>query len=224
MRTLDGIERALTNEMCVIADATRAVAIAGVMGGGDSEIRSSSRNILLESAWFDPISIRRTSKALGLRTEASVRFERGADMEMAETASRRCAELIQQLGGGEILMGVVDVYPGRAEAPVIELTRKEFLRVIGADVPDAEIEAILVRAWLRAGAFGCVARQRGLARSRMEVQGGRPGAATWRARWTSSKKSREFTALTNFPRACPRQSFPPRALNPPKPTTACAKF
>jgi len=143
MRTLDGIERTLTNEMCVIADATRAVGIAGVMGGGDTEIRLASRNILLEAAYFDPISIRRTSKALGLRTEASVRFERGADMEMAETASRRCAELIQQLGGGEILSGVVDVYPGRAEAPAIELTRKEFLRVMGADVPDAKIEAIL---------------------------------------------------------------------------------
>jgi phenylalanyl-tRNA synthetase beta chain len=143
MRTLDGIERALTNEMCVIADAARAVAIAGVMGGGDSEIRSASRNILLESAWFDPISIRRTSKALGLRTEASMRFERGADMEMAETASRRCAELIQQVGGGEVLAGVVDVYPGRSEAPLIELTRKEFLRVMGADVPDAQIESIL---------------------------------------------------------------------------------
>src|ERR1700687_4846442 len=143
MRTLDGIERALTNEMCVIADATRAVAIAGVMGGGDSEIRSASRNILLESAWFDPISIRRTSKALGLRTEASMRFERGADMEMAETASRRCAELIQQLGGGEVLSGVVDVYPGRATPLGIELTRKELLRVMGADVPDADVEAIL---------------------------------------------------------------------------------
>jgi phenylalanyl-tRNA synthetase beta chain len=143
MRTLDGIERALTNEMCVIADATRAVAIAGVMGGGDTEIRSASRNILLESAWFDPISIRRTSKALGLRTEASMRFERGADMEMTEAASRRCAELIQQIGGGEVLAGAVDVYPGRAEAPLIELTRMEFLRVMGADVPDAEIEAIL---------------------------------------------------------------------------------
>jgi phenylalanyl-tRNA synthetase beta chain len=143
MCTLDGIERALTSEMCVIADAARAVAIAGVMGGGDSEIRLASRNILLESAWFDPISIRRTSKALGLRTEASMRFERGADVEMSETASRRCAELIQQLGGGEVLAGVVDIYPGRAEAPAIELTRKEFLRVMGADVPDAEIEAIL---------------------------------------------------------------------------------
>ncbi len=143
MRTLDGIERALTNEMCVIADAAHAVAIAGVMGGAESEIRSTSRNLLIESAWFDPISIRRTSKALGLRTEASMRFERGADMEMAETASQRCAELIQQLGGGEIFAGVVDLYPGRSEAPVIELTRAEFLRVMGADVPDAEIESIL---------------------------------------------------------------------------------
>src|SRR5580692_852070 len=143
MRTLDGIERALTSDMCVIADAARAVAIAGVMGGADTEIRLASRNILLESAWFDPISIRRTSKALGLRTEASMRFDRGADMEMAETASRRGAELIQQIAGGEVLAGVVDVYPGRTEPPQIELTRKEFLRLMGADVPDGEIEAIL---------------------------------------------------------------------------------
>ncbi len=143
MRTLDGVERTLTSEMCVIADATHPLAIAGVMGGADSEIRFASKNILLESASFDPISIRRTSKLLGLRTEASMRFERGADMEMAETASRRCAELIQQLGGGEILAGVVDVYPGRTEAPTSILTRQEFLRVMGADVPDAEIEAIL---------------------------------------------------------------------------------
>jgi phenylalanyl-tRNA synthetase beta chain len=143
IRTLDGVERALTTEMCVIADASRAVAIAGVMGGAETEIRSATRNILLESAHFDPISIRRTSKALGLRTEASMRFERGADPEMAEVASRRCAELIQQVGGGEVLASDVDVYPGRTGPPAIELTRKEFLRVIGADVPDADIEAIL---------------------------------------------------------------------------------
>jgi phenylalanyl-tRNA synthetase beta chain len=143
MRTLDGIERTLTSEMCVIADAAHPLAIAGVMGGADSEIRSTSRNILLESASFDPISIRRTSKILGLRTEASMRFERGADLEMVETASRRCAELIQQLGGGEVLAGLVDVYPGRSEAPTIDLTRQEFLRVMGADVPDAKIETIL---------------------------------------------------------------------------------
>src|ERR1017187_6449085 len=143
MRTLDGIERALTPDMCVIADASRAVAIAGVMGGADSEIRATTRTILLESACFDAISIRRTSKALGLRTEASMRFERGADLEMAELGSRRCAELIQKLAGGEALAGTVDIYPARALAPAMELTRKELLRVMGADVPDAEIEAIL---------------------------------------------------------------------------------
>jgi phenylalanyl-tRNA synthetase beta chain len=143
IRTLDGLERTLTSEMCVIADASQAVAIAGVMGGAESEIRTASRNILLESARFDPVSIRRTSKALGLRTEASIRFERGADPEMAELASRRCAELIQQVSGGEVLAGAIDVYPGRSAAAVIELTRKEFLRVMGADVPGADIEAIL---------------------------------------------------------------------------------
>jgi phenylalanyl-tRNA synthetase beta chain len=143
MRTLDGVERTLAAEMCVIADAAHAVAIAGIMGGADSEIRSTSKNILLESACFDPISIRRASKLLGLRSEASMRFERGADMEMAETASRRCAELIQQVAGGELLAGAVDIYPGRSEAPTIILTRQEFLRVMGADVPYGEIETIL---------------------------------------------------------------------------------
>jgi phenylalanyl-tRNA synthetase beta chain len=143
IRTLDGAERTLAKDMCVIADASRAVAIAGVMGGAESEIGFGSRNILIESAWFDPISVRRTSKALGLRTEASYRFERGADPEMAETASRRAAELIQQLAGGEILEGVVDVYPSREEPLSIELSRKELLRVMGADVPDRDVEEIL---------------------------------------------------------------------------------
>lgn len=143
IRTLDGAERTLAKEMCVIADATRAIAIGGVMGGADSEIGFSSRTILLESAWFDPISVRGTSKALGLRTEASYRFERGADQEMVEVGSRRAAELIQQLGGGEILAGVVDVYPRRAAPIAIELSRRELLRVIGADIPDRDIEEIL---------------------------------------------------------------------------------
>src|SRR5258708_714291 len=113
------------------------------MGGGETEIQSTTRTILLESAWFDPISIRRTSKALGLRTEASMRFERGADLEWADRASRRCAELIQKLTGCEVLAGAVDIHPARTPALEIELTRKELLRVMGADVPSAEIEAIL---------------------------------------------------------------------------------
>jgi phenylalanyl-tRNA synthetase beta chain len=143
IRTLDGMERKLEKDICVVADATRAVGIGGVMGGADTEINFSTRDILIECAWFDPIAVRRTSKALGLRTEASYRFERGADLEMAELASRRAAELIQQLGGGEILAGVVDVYPRREPPRKIELSRKELLRVMGADVPDRDIEDIL---------------------------------------------------------------------------------
>src|SRR5580700_6018263 len=143
IRTLDGIERALSPDICVIADAARAVGIGGIMGGAETEIGFATRNVLLEAAWFDPISIRRSSKALGLRTEASTRFERGADPEMAELASRRCAALIRELAGGEALAGVVDVYPARREPFALELSRKEMLRVMGADVPDREIEAIL---------------------------------------------------------------------------------
>jgi phenylalanyl-tRNA synthetase beta chain len=129
--------------MCVIADATHAVAIAGVMGGTESEVGSSSKNILIESAWFDPVSVRRTSKALGLRTEASYRFERGADPEMAELASRRAAELIERLAGGEILSGAVDAYRKQEPAQKIEMSHKELLRVMGADIPDRDIEEIL---------------------------------------------------------------------------------
>jgi phenylalanyl-tRNA synthetase beta chain len=143
LRTLDGAERSLTKDMCVIADATRAIGIGGVMGGADTEISFSSRNILLESAWFDPISVRRSAKALVLRTEASYRFERGVDPEMAELASRRAAELIQQLAGGELLAGIVDVYPSREAEKKIQLARKEILRVMGADVPDRDVEDIL---------------------------------------------------------------------------------
>jgi phenylalanyl-tRNA synthetase beta chain len=143
IRTLDGEDRKLGADMCVIADGARAVAIGGVMGGQDSEIGFASKNILLEAAWFDPIPIRRTSKTLGLRTEASTRFERGADPEMAELASRRCAELIQKVAGGEVLAGVVDVYPRKPQPGVLLLSRHELLRVMGGDVSDAEIEAIL---------------------------------------------------------------------------------
>src|SRR5271170_6102064 len=84
IRTLDGIERTLTKAMCAVCDATHAVGIGGVMGGAETEIGFSTRNVLIECAWFDPVAIRRASKALGLRTEASYRFERGADPEMAE--------------------------------------------------------------------------------------------------------------------------------------------
>src|SRR6266581_6612091 len=111
MKTLDGIERALSPNVCMVTDPKRPVGIGGIMGGGETEIRSSTKNVLLECAWFDPIAVRKATKFLKLHTEASLRFGRGADPEMAELASRRCAEVMQQVSGGQILAGVVDVYP-----------------------------------------------------------------------------------------------------------------
>ena len=110
LKTLDGIDRVLTADVCVIADATRALGIGGVMGGQDSEIGFSTHNILLEAAWFDAIAVRRASKILGLRSEASTRFERGSDPEMAELASRRCA-VNSATCWRQVVAGVVDVYP-----------------------------------------------------------------------------------------------------------------
>jgi phenylalanyl-tRNA synthetase beta chain len=145
LRTLDGIERSLDPGICMICDGdgSRAVGIGGIMGGGETEISFSTKNVLIECAWFDPIAIRRATRILKLHTEASTRFGRGADPEMAEFASRRCAELILQLAGGELLSGVVDVYPGKRTPKKILLTRAELLRVMGADVPDKQIESSL---------------------------------------------------------------------------------
>src|SRR6201993_5211851 len=146
MRTLDGIERQFDSNLCMISDGdgSRPIGIGGIMGGAETEISFSTKNVLIECAWFEPVAIRRAARFLKLHTEASTRFGRGADPEMAELASRRCAELILQLAGGELLSGVVDVYPGKRAAKKITLTRAELLRVMGADVPDREVEAILV--------------------------------------------------------------------------------
>ena len=205
IRTLDGVERTLSPEICVIADAARAVGIGGIMGGAETEIGFSTRNVLLESAWFDPVSIRRSSKALGLRTEASTRFERGADPEMAELASRRCAALICELAGGEALAGVVDVYPARREPLPLDLSRKELLRVMGASVPDAEIEAIL-------GALGFAPR-------RADKTSGSPDSplATWRCRQPSWRQdvTREVDLIEEVARHYGLDKFPPR-LHPAK--------
>ena len=200
IRTLDGAERALTKDMCVVADAGRAVGIGGVMGGAETEISFSTRNVLIECAWFDPVSIRRTSKALGLRSEASYRFERGADPAMAELASQRAAELIQQVAGGELLAGVVDVYPHRAPKQKIELSRQELLRVMGADVPDRDIEAIL-----SALGFHPV---------RVDVNRGSDGsiAAVWECRQVSWRQdvTRSIDLIEEVARHYGYDKFPPR--------------
>jgi phenylalanyl-tRNA synthetase beta chain len=145
IRTLDGLERTLDSSLSVVydGDGSRAVGIAGIMGGADTEISFSTKNILIECAWFEPIAVRKAARSLKIHTEASTRFGRGVDPETAEFASRRAAELILQLAGGELLAGVVDVYPGKRVPKKIHLTRTEFLRIMGTDVPDKEIEAIL---------------------------------------------------------------------------------
>jgi phenylalanyl-tRNA synthetase beta chain len=143
LRTLDGVNRTLASSDLVIADSTRPVALAGVMGGEESEISDDTHTILLESAWFDPVSIRRTSKSQGLHTEASHRFERGADIEMAPEALDRAALLIAQFAGGEILRGIIDVYPVRRQRTYIELRRREIHRILGVEVPWEEVERVL---------------------------------------------------------------------------------
>ena len=115
--TLDGIERELVPEDVVIADAERAVALAGIMGGADSESRPDTTEVLLESAFFDPMRVRRTARRLGLSTEASHRFERGADRAMARVAADLAAELIVRLAGGEVAAGVPGLLAGASCPP-----------------------------------------------------------------------------------------------------------
>ncbi|MCA1592427.1 MAG: phenylalanine--tRNA ligase subunit beta, partial [Acidobacteria bacterium] len=143
IKTLDGVVRELDEEMLVIADASRAVAIAGVMGGEETEISDATRDVLIESAYFNPASVRRTSKALGLQTEASYRFERGTDYEGVRRAQDRCVALICELAGGTATEDAVDVYPQRIEAPVVALRPRRVEALTGVSVPIGECVRIL---------------------------------------------------------------------------------
>jgi phenylalanyl-tRNA synthetase beta chain len=149
MTTLDGIERNLDSSMLMIADAERSIAVAGVMGGAETEISPTTTGVLLESANFNPLSIRKTSRALGLSTEASYRFERGADITMASFACDRAAALIQGFAGGQIYRDVIDVYPGRKHAGVTKLRRQRIQSFLGAPVDDAIVEGIFQRLGFR---------------------------------------------------------------------------
>ena len=149
LETLNGEKRELDPSMLVIADSNRAVAMAGVMGGMDTEISSSTTNVLLESAWFDPMATRKTARALNLSTEASYRFERGADIEMALHACDRAAKWIHELAGGKVYRGVIDVYPGQREASKATLRRRRILEYLGMEVADEEVVRIFGRLGLR---------------------------------------------------------------------------
>jgi len=210
MRTLDGVERQLApdkdrqfaSNLCLISDGdgSRPVGIGGIMGGAETEISFSTKNVLIECAWFEPVAIRRAARFLKLYTEASTRFGRGADPEMAEIASRRAAELIVQLADGELLSGVVDVYPGKRAAKKIRVTRAEILRVMGADVPDKQIEASL-------GALG-------FAPVRIDHNRGAEGSllAAWECTQPSwrAEVEREIDLIEEIARIYGLDKFPPR--------------
>src|SRR5690242_4466240 len=202
IRTLDGVEREFAPGICMISDGdgSRAIGIGGIMGGAETEISFSTKNVLIECAWFGPVAIRRAARFLKLHTEASTRFGRGADPEMAELASRRCAELILQLAGGELLSGVVDVYPGKRAAKKIQITRKELLRVMGADVPDKQIEASLSAL--------------GFAPVRVDQNRGAEGSllAAWECTQPSwrAEVEREIDLIEEIARIYGLDKFPPR--------------
>jgi phenylalanyl-tRNA synthetase beta chain len=143
MKTLDGQERALGPEMALVCDPERAVGIGGVMGGADSEVTASTTNVLLEAAYWDPGSIRRTSRALGLSTDAAYRFERGGDVEAPPDVLARAAQLMADLGGGTVARGVLDAYPEPRPLRRLALRLSRVERVIGVSPPREETVRIL---------------------------------------------------------------------------------
>lgn len=145
LTTIDGTERKLASDMLVIADAEKPVALAGVMGGLDSEISDQTVDMLLESAYFHPPGVRKTSKALGMHTEASHRFERGADPEGVIPAINRAAQLIAELAGGEVAAGIIDVYPGKREPAQVKLRPERVNFVLGTQISSDEMVDILTR-------------------------------------------------------------------------------
>ena len=143
LKTLDGVERKLTPEDLVIADAVKPVALAGVMGGFDTMITGKTRNILIEAAWFDPATIRKSSRRHGLHTDASHRFERGADFEATTKACDRVAVLILESAGGKLAGGAIDAVARQVDLAPVALHLSEVHRILGEKLETNEIFRIL---------------------------------------------------------------------------------
>lgn len=144
LKTLDGVERKLGEEMLVIADAARPVAVAGVMGGEETEISAQTRDVLIESAYFNPESVRRTSRSLNLRTEASARFERGVDYEGVMRALDRCVSLIVEMAGGTPDAQTIDVYPREIGGQAVGLRPARVGQLTGLkDISTEQVRRIL---------------------------------------------------------------------------------
>jgi len=138
--------------MCVIADAERPVALGGVMGGAESEVSATTTDVLVESAAFDPLSIRTTARKLALRSDSSYRFERGVDVENADWVSRRCCELILEICGGELMSGAIDVAAPRKPREPITLRAAQIRRIVGIEIPADEVLRIILALGLKEAA------------------------------------------------------------------------
>lgn len=148
--TLDAKEHTLATENLLISDEQKAIGLAGVMGGQNTEINAATVDVLIESAYFAPTNIRRTSKTLGLRTDASYRFERGADINACDFASRRCAQLILQTAGGTLAAGVVEACPESPKAKEITLRHAKTGALLGIEIPAETQVSMLVSLGLTA--------------------------------------------------------------------------
>lgn len=154
MKAIDHREYTLEETMCVIADAERASAVAGVMGGAESEVSESTRDLVIEAAVFTPLSVRRTARALKLHSPSSYRFERRVDPAGVDWASRRVCQLIVEWAGGEVAPGVIDTAPKVSPRSPVVLREGQLERILGVRIEPAEVERILL-------ALGCVASQDG---------------------------------------------------------------
>jgi phenylalanyl-tRNA synthetase beta chain len=149
MVTLDGIKRDISEEILVIADKNRPIALAGVMGGEETEIDDTTKTILIESANFSGPNIRKTSRKLGLRSEASMRFEKGIDPNICNIAADRACQLIEDLGIGTVLKGNIDVYVNKANEKIIRFSHDRMNRTLGTDISQEEVIQILERLDIR---------------------------------------------------------------------------
>jgi phenylalanyl-tRNA synthetase beta chain len=145
LKTLDGIDRKLSPEDLIIADANRPVALAGVMGGFDTMITEKTKNVLIESAWFDPVAVRKTAKRHGLHTDASHRFERGADYAVTTLACALVAQRIVESGGGELIGNQIDAVAHELEQAPVQIRIAQVQRILGTKLEMHEIVAILKR-------------------------------------------------------------------------------
>ena len=145
LETLDDQPRTLNSSMIVISDDKRAIGVAGVMGGANSEVTDATTTVLFESACFDGALVRRGAKALGMRTEASALFEKGLDSENCLPAINRACELMQELGAGEVVGGLIDVYPTPKTQTVLPFEPEKMNKFLGMDISKAEMEDILTR-------------------------------------------------------------------------------